>query len=200
MSATPRQQGQGDDHYGTPPLITRDLLRACPEIAEAHVVEPCAGRGEIVAVLREAGCKVLASDLHPQTPSLIPPPAPLDLVGDLLDPTHRTALGDRALFGRFDWAITNPPYALADACVEACLELAPRVAVLMRLGWLEPLKTDAGRRLRLLEQVRGIVLVGRPRWRDELGASIPGRDSVGSAWVVLGTGTSGWRGVFVGGE
>jgi hypothetical protein len=84
--------------------------------------EPAAGRGAIVRVLRDAGHKVIASDI-------ISRDFALDFEGDFLKQGH--APGDIELI------LTNPPYQYAEGFVAHALMLCPRVIMLCRLAFLE---------------------------------------------------------------
>ena len=67
---------RGHDAYSTPPVAVEALLTV--EALPYHIWECAAGRGNIVRTLREAGHKVIASDiLHYDFP--------LDFEGDFLD-------------------------------------------------------------------------------------------------------------------
>jgi len=113
-----------DDMYPTHPdavrtLFTVEDLARPPE----RIWEPCAGRGDIVDVLRAAGHDVVASDL--------------------------VDYGIPGQFARWDFLleqrappgvveiVTNPPFKLAAKCVEHGLVLCPRVIVLLRTLFLE---------------------------------------------------------------
>lgn len=55
---------QKNEKYYTPAWVTEILLRALPLSGQA-VLEPAAGNGEIVKVLKAAGCHVVAEDINP---------------------------------------------------------------------------------------------------------------------------------------
>ena len=109
-----------DDRYDTPPCAVHALLRC--ETLPQLIWEPACGKGNIVEVLRDAGHKVIATDLNDRG-------CPASRSGVdflLLDP------GIRA-----DAILTNPPYALAAKFVEAALVRAPLVIMLLRWAFYE---------------------------------------------------------------
>lgn len=112
---------RGDDLYETPAVAVQALLRAEP--LPKHIWEPCCGPGAIVNVLRGAGHTVLGSDLV-----------------DYGDPTHfyrRDFLMEREAPKGTEAIVTNPPFKLAGEFVAHALELVPRVAMLLRLAFIE---------------------------------------------------------------
>ena len=112
---------RGDDLYQTPAAAVHALLRV--EQIPRIVWEPACGPGAIVKVLRDTGRTVVATDLVdygcPDSESRV----------DFL--MERTApAGVEAI-------VTNAPYKLAAEFVVHALGLVPRVAVLLRLAFLE---------------------------------------------------------------
>ncbi len=157
------------DRYYTPrraALPVRELWGK--ELRGRVVVEPCVGRGDLAAVLEEAGARVVTADVvAPEQPAtrdlfghVVRQP---DLLGDLLDPAHRARLA--RLAPQAEWVVTNPPFSLIADVVRAALELAPRVLVLIPWGWLG-LYSD---RAELIEQLRRVVVVGRVNFLDPQG-------------------------------
>jgi hypothetical protein len=115
---------RGDDLYETPPEAVRALLKV--ESFSSAILEPACGRsGNIVRVLREAGHKVIATDLvnypfeFPEASGGI----------DFLMERHAPA--------GVETIITNPPFMHADDFVRHALELVPRVVMILRLAYLE---------------------------------------------------------------
>jgi hypothetical protein len=106
------------DHYGTPAIATRALLAAV-KIPGLTIWEPAAGRGAIVAELKAAGFKVIATDKYRYA----------GVAGgrDFL----------RARKRRAGVIVTNPPYGelvdgkrknLVDRFIRHALELGPELA------------------------------------------------------------------------
>jgi hypothetical protein len=119
---------RGADLYETPPQATRALLKAEPFFQTPHHMwEPAAGRGSIVGVLREAGHKVVASDIADHGGPPFTPPGYLD----------RDFFLERTLPDGTEVVISNPPYRSAADFVRHALKLCPRVVMLMRLAFLE---------------------------------------------------------------
>jgi hypothetical protein len=108
------------DCYSTPPVAVDALLTV--ESLPHYLWECAAGHGPIVTVLREAGHRVVASDVMHYT-------FELDFEADFLGMTKAPA-GTEAI-------VTNPPYRLATEFVEHALKLCPRVIMLCRLAFLE---------------------------------------------------------------
>lgn len=128
---------RGHDLYQTPAVAVSALLRV--EALPLKLWEPCAGRGAIVRVLRDAGHQVLASDLI-----------------DYDEPTHfhgRDFLLERGIPQGCEAIVTNPPYRLGQEFVAHALELCPRVIMLLRLAFYE-----SDRRSGILEN-RGLARV-----------------------------------------
>ena len=129
MSATSRGIHRSpDDFYSTPAWCTERLLRRLPE--PRTVLEPCAGTGAIVDVVRATWPNAIVGAIE-------------------LDPFR--ALESNAFCsdylavapGPYDLIITNPPYDRAQEFVERALTHAGTVAMLLRLGFLASQKRRA---------------------------------------------------------
>jgi hypothetical protein len=109
--------------YSTPRSAVHALLAI--ETLPPCIWEPAAGHGAIVEVLRAKGHSVVASDICDHG-------FKLDFVEDFFKvknaPANCTAI------------LTNPPYMLADQFVAHALTLAPTVALLLRLAFLESVR------------------------------------------------------------
>ena len=117
------------DQYWTPHGgITRRLL-ARHGWTTGTALEPCCGAGAITQVLLAQGLDVITGDLDP----VMGP----DWVWDFPLAARR---GD---VPKTDFIVTNPPFGIANECVAAALRCCDRVAMLLRLSWVEP---TAGRR------------------------------------------------------
>jgi hypothetical protein len=128
---------RGFDLYETPPLAVEALMRV--EKLPRVIWEPACGPGSIVAVLRKAGHIIHASDLIDYGC-----PDSKALVNFLLE--RQAPAGVEAV-------ITNPPYRLAERFIAHALDLTPRVAMLLRLAFLE------GRRSTGILDGRGLARV-----------------------------------------
>jgi hypothetical protein len=123
---------RGNDLYETPEVATLALLRA--EALPQMIWEPACGPGAIVRVLRDAGHRVIASDLA-------------DYCSPDQDHAGRDFLLERRAPDGVEMIVTNPPFKLAAQFAAHALSLCPRVAMLLRLSFLESgnEKTKAGR-------------------------------------------------------
>jgi hypothetical protein len=114
---------RGDDFYPSPLEAVDSLLQIEREFLPQSILEPACGDGAIVMPFRRAGYNVHAFDLVergcPTSESgvdfLMPFPIPDDIGG----------------------IVTNPPFKLAGDFLEKSLSIAPYVAFLLRLAFLE---------------------------------------------------------------
>lgn len=117
------------DRYYTPAWLGHALLEHVAIMPGERVLEPCAGAGHLVRVLRSTGAEVITGDIDPDVE--------VDWSWDFVDfaKGHLVAT-------RYDWVVSNPPYSTDDYAatdfVEAALRLADWVAMLLRVTWLEP--------------------------------------------------------------
>ena len=109
------------DRYYTPDEVAGKLVRELP--ISGRVLEPHVGGGAFLRAM-PSGVEVTAGDIDPLAPGLTN--ASRCYVGDF--EAHR---------GSYDWVIGNPPYRHAEAHVRHALTLAPDVAFLLRLAFLE---------------------------------------------------------------
>lgn len=116
---------RGDDLYETPPEATRAFLRAFGAWLPDIVWEPACGPGAIVRELRAVGHVVIASDLVDYRERGL---------GDQLHGVDFEL--ERQMPGMAQAIVTNPPFKRADAFVLHALDLAPKVAMLLRLGFI----------------------------------------------------------------
>ena len=152
------------DAYWTPPHLTQALLDLVPEV-QGTVWEPCAGAGWMSNVLAER-CTVVASDIAPMAPGV-----------------HvRDALRDEA--PACDWVVTNPPFNLAGRILARALTVTPRVALLVRMTFLEATRDRAD----LLAENPPARVIVLPRTDFPRGDDRPqrGTDSVPPVWLVWG--------------
>ena len=123
---------RGSDLYETPEVATLALLRAEP--LPRTIWEPACGPGAIVRVLRHAGHRLIATDL-------------VDYRSSDQDHGGRDFLLERRAPDGVEMIVTNPPFRSAAQFAAHALSLCPRVAMLLRLSFLESgnEKTKAGR-------------------------------------------------------
>ncbi len=135
MSSTNRGNSHsGTDFYVTPPEAVHALLDELGIIGY-HILEPCAGNGSIVRVLREKFGKTKIIDAveirTEESDNLMKAGADAVLISDFkeLDLSHPAP----------SFIITNPPFSSAQEIIEHCFEIAGRdteIAMLLRLGFL----------------------------------------------------------------
>ena len=113
---------RGNDLYETPEVATLALRRAEP--LPRTIWEPACGPGAIVRVLREAGHRVIATDL-------------IDYRSPDQDHGGRDFLLERRVPDGVEMIVTNPPFKLAAQFAAHALLLCPRVAMLLRLTFYE---------------------------------------------------------------
>ena len=112
---------RGHDCYGTPPEAVTALLKV--EKLPRRLWEPCAGRGNIVDVLRAAGHEVIGSDLIDYgRPDFF---------------SGRDFLLEHKMPDGCEGIVTNPPFKIAAQFVEHALRLSPLVVMLLRLAFME---------------------------------------------------------------
>jgi hypothetical protein len=148
---------RGHDLYETAPEITRALLEVEP--LPLHIWEPAAGRGAVVAVLREHGHNVVASDIADHGGPPFTPPSYL----------NRDFLAERVAPAGTECILTNPPYKLAADFVRHALKLCPRVIFLLRLAFLESTSRsdilDGGKLARIYVFRNRLPMMHRDNWQ-----------------------------------
>lgn len=111
--------------FPTPPKLTRALLSV--ERFAGGIDEPAAGRGDMAAVLRQAGYPVRATTIE-------------DGRNDPAFPHHQVEGGVdflRQLSTTHPNIVTNPPFRHAEMFVRHAIALHPaKVAMLLKLTWL----------------------------------------------------------------
>jgi hypothetical protein len=149
------------DQYFTPESATRALLATHPNIS-GHILEPCAGPGQMASVLAGVG--------HTETNDI--------------DPGFGCWYSDDATKPAFwqsvprpDWVVSNPPFECCVPIIVGALEAARRgVAMLLRLSFLEPCKERAD-----LLSIRPPSLIVLPR----ISFTGDGKtDNVTCAWMI----------------
>lgn len=159
------------DQYFTPPELTRALMervrRVYPDHADWHVLEPTAGELWIADEVAQSVAAVTTADIDPTMP--------VDYPGvDFLHPE---------LFAQhqYDAVIGNPPFSLAAPIVRKALTLAPVVAMLLRITFIEGCESDpASRRLDILQSLSAVLVVPRTKFIKGAGST----DSATCAWFI----------------
>jgi hypothetical protein len=113
---------RADDCYETPPEALRALMGVenLPEV----IWEPACGPGAIVRLLRASGRQVYATDL-------------VDYSSPDQDQSGWDFLMETQLPIGVQMILTNPPFKNATEFATKALDLCPRVALLLRLAFLE---------------------------------------------------------------
>lgn len=96
------------DFYPTPPEVTSALLDFLKLPAGITIWEPACGQNHMVNVFRDAGYKVIATDIQNGTDFLT------------------------AACAECDWIITNPPFSIADQFIRQCIHNEKPFALLLK--------------------------------------------------------------------
>lgn len=117
-------QRKKGDFYQTPYSMTEQILETIYINPKSSILEPAAGDGAIVKVLKKHFSKdqfpnitIYASDINRQVCNW-----------NFLTTDFKQ---------RFDWIITNPPYSLANEFVVRAKEIASNVLMLLPLNYLQ---------------------------------------------------------------
>lgn len=151
---------RGDDLYQTHPLALHALMEVerLPQI----IWEPACGPGSIARILRQAGHRVIASDL-------------VDYHSPDQDHANWDFLLESRAPGNVDCIVTNPPYKNADAFVRKALQLCPHVIMLLRLAFLESERRrdilDTGNLHRVHVFRNRLPMMHRDGWEGKKGTS-----------------------------
>lgn len=170
MSATARS---GDDrrvaldHYATPAWAVRAIL---PHLPRGSVLDPCAGEGRLLEVVRETWPEVRINGYEID-------PGRAAICEAKFNCARRDALENRSWLG-CAVVLTNPPFAQAGAFVLKALserEASTWVVMLLRLNWLAGIKRAAFHRANPADV---FVLPRRPSFTGG------GTDATEYAWFV----------------
>lgn len=165
-----------NDHYVTPDWAIRRFLEFYTPSSPppGRILDPCAAQGELLAVTKEFFPSALyaACDINGAfAPALSEATAGAFVTGDFLQSI------DVLRRGQFDFIITNPPYNQAEEFIKASLQVAPVVAMLLRINFL----ASQRRRNFLAEAKPGVyVLPNRPSFTGD------GGDMTEYGWFVFG--------------
>jgi hypothetical protein len=131
-----------DDFYETQPeaaVPMIDRLRGTSLPSAPVIVEPMAGRGALVRLLREAWPKavIIANELNEERAGeLERAGADVVLRGNMFRQGFRREVIAAAGGRTPHLAFTNPAFSLAQECQRDLVAWCPRVDLLQRLGWL----------------------------------------------------------------
>lgn len=129
---TASRETRGDDFYASPYAALPPLLMAEGKRLPRHLWEPAAGNGALVIPLRNRGFSVKATDLRDWgCPDCDGDADFTSIIGEQHAHMMKSQYGDR--FG----IVTNPPFGIIEQFVERAVAMAPYVALLCRLAFLE---------------------------------------------------------------
>lgn len=146
-----------NDFYATPPIATKELLNMMKkhdifqnDKEHIKIYEPCVGKGHIAQVLAEEGYNVTGSDLvvrpQPENIKYTYINTSCDFLKiksrktDLLSSVFDDCIDNKIIIPDDINIITNPPYELAQECVEHSLEMVQNdnyVIMLLKIQFLE---------------------------------------------------------------
>lgn len=125
------QPADDPNFYATPYAALPALLQAERKRMPKVIWEPACGNGALVVPLRNRGFHTVATDLHdwgcPDAQT------GLDFTGNSATAVAAQLSMDHDRFG----IITNPPFNIIEEFVERAVAMAPYVALLCRLAFLE---------------------------------------------------------------
>lgn len=131
MSATARTEGQrapdGLDFYETPAWAVQVLLRNV-YLPPWQWLDPCAGTGAIPRAVGEHGYSVLWTNVEIDCTRA-------DVSGAVRADFFEWHREPANFKHRWDVAIFNPPFPMAEQFVRACLPIADHVVCLQRINW-----------------------------------------------------------------
>lgn len=173
------------DRYWTPSEVVVALFDYLALPTGTRVLEPCVGRPRRIAAVAEAfGLDVWTGDLDD---GAIDPEDPKGVVWEFCTAAREGHPHLEAAAP--EWVVSNPPFktdrVTAAAIVEACLAVAPRVALLMNLNQLEVANDRAA--LLSLNPPNRLLLLPRPRFEQhapEGHAGELGSPPISSAWFI----------------
>lgn len=190
MSATNRQgnRARPDGNYATPLWAVRAILPYLPEAK--RILDPCAGRGNILRVLHEryAGkLDVLAGiEMDPERAK------ETENLPGVTSCLCANALLPAVEWNRPDQIIMNPPYKMAEIFTRRAIRAVAQdgtVAVLLRIGFA----ASSGRELFWTKYTADMAVLARRPQFEKIGNS--SGDNSEYAWFIFSATASGrwWR-------
>lgn len=147
IGGNPTGKRSETDFYPTPPEVTNALLRLLDLPKNAVIWEPACGEMDMVSAMREAGYRVVATDLSCGQDFLTEPPR------------------------ECDWIITNPPFSVSDKFIERCAEHGKPFALLLKSQYWH-----ARKRFDLFERITPSYVLPLT-WRPDFLFKKPGKRS-----------------------
>jgi hypothetical protein len=124
-----------NDFYETRRVDSIEMIRRLAKrFTPAVIVEPMAGRGALVRVMRDVWpqAKIVANELNEERASQLKDAgADVVLVGDMFRQSLRSELPVK-----IDLILTNPAFKFAFEAAQKCIPWADHTVLLQRLGWL----------------------------------------------------------------
>lgn len=149
MAEPSKQRRQSLDpleRLDTPNWCTRVLLDRMRTLRGQHIIEPCAGAGRMVDVLRnEGGCIVSAYDIAPRRDGI----AAQDATARAF---WRPIPAQSAL-------VTNPAFSMSADLFRAAWHADRPIALFLRLSWLEAANERAD-----IPDPAALIIVPRPKF------------------------------------
>lgn len=134
MSATNRGAKREDSDFYPTPLVTIEQFLNVHKIQDGIILEPCAGNGNFISVLRKLGYtnEIVANELREEENDNL-----INVGADYVH--HVDFLNDKLPNYNVKTIITNPPFSHAKEFIERSLELYPNAEIIMllRLAFLE---------------------------------------------------------------
>ena len=112
--------------YPTPQHVIQQMLFGL-ELNEATILEPSAGKGDIIDVVKSWGGKVLACEKHPELATITSKKADEFLTYDFFDLMSKDV-------SHVDYVIMNPPFDKADRHIQHAWEILPEGGQIVALA------------------------------------------------------------------
>ena len=157
------------DFYPTPMEVVTNFITNYG-ILEGNILEPSAGNGNIVNVIKNKNNNITALELREEETINLSALADHVVIGDFLkyEPTQE-----------YDYIITNPPFSMAQEFIEHCFKIKgenTKIIMLLRLSFLESQRRYAFWKTHPVNKL--YVLSKRPSFTGK------GTDSAAYAWFV----------------
>jgi hypothetical protein len=159
-------------HSGLTKVLTNTISISCNTI-----LEPCAGPGLMAKELKPFANFVFTNDIDPEFNT--------SYIGDASKPWAT------CWHKNYSWVVTNPPFNMATPILQNALECSTiGVAFLLRLTYLEPVKSRVELLSEYSDNMTHIIPVSGPRPNFRVGEINPktgkkyGTDNATVAWIV----------------
>jgi hypothetical protein len=143
------------DFYPTPESVINQMIEGY-DLNEKVVLEPSAGKGNIVDVLKMMGARVIACEKHPDLRKIVQ--TKCEMIGTDFLEMKRDAIS------HVDYIIMNPPFTNANTHILHAWEIAPDGCTIVALCNLETVKRSYTERSERLQRI-----VSENGYYEELG-------------------------------